>query len=98
MLRVRPACFAVDGKLLLGYRESMYFFGLGRRGLAFSLIIIVLGLGLIFGCIRGLMNREGMYDSESSNIMLWSQILGILIGVVLVAWGIRILASFGGLF
>ena len=74
------------------------YFGMGRRGFGFSLLIILLGIGLVIGCIRGLMNREGMYDSESTNIMFWSQILGILIGVGLVAWGFGIFNSFGGLF
>ncbi len=86
----------LDLPVVLSYLDCMYY-GFGRRGLSFSLLLILLGIGLIIGCIRGLLNREGMYDSESTNIMFWSQILGIVIGVVLVAWGFGLFNSFGGL-
>ncbi|MCC7478415.1 hypothetical protein IT575_08120 [bacterium] len=74
------------------------YYGFGRRSLGLSFLLILLGIALILGCIRGLMNREGMYDSESTSIMFWSQILGIVLGVALVLIGFNVFEMLGGLF
>jgi hypothetical protein len=49
---------------------------------------LVVGVGLAFNCLRGLLSREGMYDSESTSIMFWSQLGGIALGVMLTAWSL----------
>jgi hypothetical protein len=61
----------------------MYF----RRASLLAALLILLGLGLALGCLRGLLNREGMYDEESRAVMLFSQILGLLLGLALAAGG-----------
>jgi hypothetical protein len=63
----------------------MYF---GRR-FGLILILIVLGIALIYNCAQGLRSREGMYDGESTNIMFWAQLLGILAGIAMIAWGLN---------
>jgi hypothetical protein len=49
------------------------------------LLKISFGVALTYGCIRGLMSGEGMYDSQSRHIMTSSQIIGIIIGLALIA-------------
>jgi len=58
-------------------------------GLLFSIVVwlaeIFIGIGLVVNCTRGLFSGEGMYDKQSTDIMVGSQILGILLGVFLLA-------------
>jgi hypothetical protein len=66
---------------------------LGRSGLGFTFEII-LGVGLVWNCLAGLLKREWMYDAQSTEMMFWSQLAGILIGAALIChalWLIRLL-------
>jgi hypothetical protein len=65
-------------------------FGFGLLG---SVGEIVIGVGIVIGCIAGLCSREGMYDRESTGIMTWSQLLGIVLGALLTADGLGLLRS-----
>jgi hypothetical protein len=65
---------------------SLYYYGFGRRGLAFLLIVFLLGLGLALNCIRGLHSREGMYDEGNTSYMTLMQWLGIVLGLGLATW------------
>jgi hypothetical protein len=60
-------------------------------GLLLLIAKVVVGLGLLVGCIRGMFSGEGMYDAESTRIMRWANLLGIALGLAL-------LASAAGLF
>jgi hypothetical protein len=46
---------------------------------------LFLGAGLIFGCARGLITREWMYDEESTRYMTWTQWVGVGVGLWLIA-------------
>ena len=49
----------------------------------FLVIEVVLGIGLILNCARGLISSEGMYDAESTMMMTVSQWFGIGVGIAL---------------
>jgi len=68
---------------------------------------LVIGFGLVINCSRGLLSREGMYDSGSTDMMIWSQLLGIAVGLGLLAvafglvhlpllWGLPFVGGGGG--
>ena len=44
---------------------------------------ILVGIGLVYGSIRGLITQEDVYDKESSKMMNWSAVFGLLVGVFL---------------
>ena len=46
---------------------------------------LVLGVGLVFNCFKGLASREGMYDRDSTKYMTWGQVGGIVLGIWMVA-------------
>lgn len=46
---------------------------------------IVLGIGLIIGCARGLITQEWVYDRQSAQMMNVSQWIGLGIGAFLLA-------------
>ena len=56
---------------------------IGFFGIAIWVAKLVIGIGLIYNCLDGLLRREGMYDRESTNMMVLSQWLGIFLGVFL---------------
>ena len=61
------------------------FIGLGIIGMLIFIAKIVIGIGLVYNCMRGLASREGMYDRESTQMMMLSQWLGIPLGLWLLA-------------
>lgn len=60
-------------------------FGLGIISLLIWSAKIFIGIGLVFGCARGLLTQEWVYDAESSKLMNRSQWIGLALGVFLVA-------------
>jgi len=46
---------------------------------------IVIGIGLIIGCVRGLITQEWVYDRRSAQMMNVSQWIGLGVGVFLLA-------------
>lgn len=58
----------------------------GRAGL--PILLILGGIGVAIGCLKGLFSGEGMYDHESRSIMFWSQLLGLFLGLGAAALGL----------
>lgn len=58
-------------------------------GVVYKAVMVVLetavGVVLIYSCATGLFSREGKYDSESTKLMLVSQVVGLLAGFALLA-------------
>ena len=50
---------------------------------------LVVGPLLAIACVRGMLSREGMYDRESTNMMLIGQSVGVVIGVLMFLYGLR---------
>lgn len=46
---------------------------------------VVIGIGLLFGCVRGLLTQEWVYDRQSAQMMNVSQWFGIGLALVLLA-------------
>ena len=46
---------------------------------------VVIGIGLLFGCARGLLTQEWVYDRQSAQMMNVSQWIGLGIGLLLLA-------------
>ena len=60
-------------------------------GIVFELVF---GAGLFYNCLAGLLKREWVYDAQSSQMMFWSQLVGMAIGAALILhalWLIRLL-------
>ena len=60
-------------------------FALGFIGLFIWAAKIIIGIGLVYGCARGLLTQEWVYDAESAALMNRSQWIGLALGVFLVA-------------
>jgi hypothetical protein len=60
--------------------------GWSGRASGFGFLLIVVGLCLAWSCLRAMFRGEDSYDRESQNTMLWSSLLGLVLGVAL-AWG-----------
>jgi len=75
-----------------------YFPLYGRYGPGMDVIMCIVGLGLIYNSVRGLMSREGMYDSDSTQWMTWAGILGVVVGAGMVLYSLGyFLRIFAGL-
>ena len=59
-------------------------FGIGIIGLLIWVAKLVVGASFFLGGFAQFFSREGKYDSESSGIMNWSGLVGILLGAALV--------------
>lgn len=60
------------------------------------LLFIILGPLLAYNCLKALRQGEGMYDRESTHIMLIGNWLGIFLGLGAAAWSAwRIYQIFG---
>jgi hypothetical protein len=55
-----------------------------------KIIALIIGVGLLFNSLRGLLSREGMYDQQSRQQMLISGWLGVVGGVLLIYWGAQL--------
>ena len=62
---------------------------------ALKILAIIIGVGLIFNSIRGMLAQEGMYDEQSRTQMTISGWLGIVAGIGLVIWGLSLLINIG---
>jgi hypothetical protein len=58
-----------------------------RYGPGLAILMVIVGIGLIFNSLRGFSTREGMYDPDSTQTMVWSNILGAVIGAALLLYG-----------
>jgi hypothetical protein len=61
------------------------FIGFGIISLLIWGAKIFIGIGLVYGCARGLLTQEWVYDAESAKLMNRSQWIGLALGVFLVA-------------
>lgn len=61
-----------------------YSYGWGLFRIAEPLV----GVALIVNCVRGLISQQWVYDRQSSKMMNASQLLGVLIGLALIADGV----------
>jgi uncharacterized membrane protein len=59
--------------------------GLGTLLWLGSIAMVIIGPITAFNCARAIFSGEGVYDRESSSYMLWSNLLGIFLGLGL-AW------------
>lgn len=66
-----------------------YGFGLGL----FRIVEPLIGVALIVNCVRGLISQQWVYDEQSSKMMNLSQLLGVLIGLALIADGVWFFAQ-----
>lgn len=66
----------------------MYMYG---RATGLAWLLTLGGIGLAWSCLLGIVRREEVYDAESASMMFWSQLLGIVIGLGLCAWGVSLL-------
>ena len=64
-------------------------------GLAF--FMVAAGAGLIYNSLRGFFSREGMYDRDSSETMVWANIFSLIAGAVMLLYGLGYLARRYGL-
>lgn len=46
---------------------------------------VVIGIGLVWGCARGLITQEWVYDRQSARMMNVSQWIGLALGLLLLA-------------
>lgn len=46
-----------------------------------SIAMVVFGPLTAFNCARAIFSGEGVYDRQSSSYMLWSNLLGIFLGL-----------------
>jgi uncharacterized membrane protein HdeD (DUF308 family) len=60
-------------------------------GLCYKTGALILGVFLLFGCIHGLWTRKDIYDQGSARWMVTSQLIGILISLVLLAYGLGLI-------
>jgi hypothetical protein len=69
-----------------------------RYGPGLAVILAIAGVGLVVNSLRGFVSREGMYDAESTQSMVWSNILGIVVGAAMALYGIAYVARMLDLF
>jgi hypothetical protein len=63
-------------------------------GMILHAAALVLGPGLILNSIRGLFNREGMYDEGSTSQMTLAGWLGILVGIGMTLYGLTMFVPY----
>jgi uncharacterized membrane protein HdeD (DUF308 family) len=61
------------------------------EGLFYKAAALILGAFLLAGCVRGLWTRQDIYDEGSARWMTTTQIIGIVIALVLLAFGFEII-------
>lgn len=64
---------------------------LNPEGMISKVLALVLGLCLLIGCIRGLWLRQEVYDGGSARWMTWTQLMGIIIALVFIAYGVDLI-------
>ncbi len=55
------------------------------------LALIVVGLMLVFGCLRALMTGQGLYPEERRPDVYWAIVFGVFIGLAITAGGAYLL-------
>ncbi len=57
------------------------------RWLLFSMLAVVFGIGMVVISWRAMRSGEGQYDVESTQHASIFNVLGIILGLALAAWG-----------